>query len=364
MSLNDDALSDLPKPDENIASILLTTTPDSKMRETVPPSPEANDYLGLISKTNDVKVKFKELETGSTKALDMKDLMEEVSTAGKISRSDADTVNTAFEGFYNAVSPLEFTRIPTGTNLKFSLSYMSKTLKAAMESIHGDFNAFFQQPLNDVEAIADRIEQQHLPAIEKALTCAIAQRNELTEKIATNKNLIIPYKDGFVDLRQLALQDIEIDKYTIDHFDARRFATALKNFQELWKGYGIFRSLLIGVLDKKSIDEITSNDGMISTITRSTTIGELCDIFTLPALLDYVKQLYAKTRAALDMGKSLREAAAELPNDSEKWHNFLVDNSADIGEMVSCAHALSEATATLLHVFPSVETILETYATV
>lgn len=358
MSLNDEALADLQQ-----TNTQLTTHVSGHMQEDKLPPENANDLAKMVGTTATAKVQFQDVSTSTTKVLDLQDVADEIAGAGGVSRADADTVNTAFEGFYGNVSAHEFTRIPTATNYRFTLEFMSRSIKVVQEGVRSKFEAFLSGPLKDVQATVAHIQAEHIETLQEVYGAIAAKATQLAQQIENNKNLVVPFPQGtFTDLRTVGLQLIDPEHLRVPDMDTRALEASVKNFQDLWKEYGLFRSLMLGVLENKSSDEITSSASMISSIPRITTIADLLKIASSPYLLEVLHTFITQTEKSAQAVELLAQEAQSILTNPVEVQKFLAIHTETIGRMLADAHTLVEAVANLLQIANSLDIIITDFA--
>lgn len=363
MSINDEAMQDIEQDGGDVQTVVVQTELNKHMQEVKPLPEGSQDFMNTVAKAATAQVAFKDVHEKTNKLMDLQDMAQEIAHAGAISKSDAQSVGTSFENFSSVISLNEFTRIPSKTNFVFTVGFMDRSIKVAQEGLRSKFESFMNEPLNDVKCMLDRIEDEHLPALVKEYSCLSAMAVKLLPQIQQNKNLIVPSGESFVDMRTIALQ--ELDLQTIagqTGFDILKLRAALENFKQLWGEYGIFRSMLVGVLEGKSVQEIKSSGAMVSSIGKMASIVDLCKILASPYLLEVLHTLYDWCEDSADKVEDLVDSGKAVMMDGVASQKFLVENSGAIGGMLGSAHSLSEAVATLIQMAPSFEVLLEDFA--
>ena len=363
MSINDEAVADLEQDSDAVQAVVVQTELNKHMQEVKPVPENSQDFMNTVAKAATAKVAFKDIHDKTNKILDLQDMAEEIASAGAISKSDAQSVGTSFENFSTAISLNEFTRIPSKTNYTFTMEFMRRSIKVAQEGLRSKFESFMNEPLNDVKCMLDRIEDEHLPALEKQYACLSAMAVKLLPLIQQNKNLIVPSGESFVDMRTIALQELDLQSTAGQTgFDILTLRAALENFKQLWGEYGIFRSLMVGVSEGKSVGDIVSTSAMVSSIGKMTSIVDLCGILASPYLMRVLHELYGCCEDAAGKVETLVDSGKAVMMDGVASQKFLVENSSTIGHMLASAHSLSEAVATLIQMGPGFEVLLEDFS--
>ena len=364
MSLNDEVLADLESGNDIDGldtaippQVVITTKVENTYDEPVQQS--GQDLLNRLPKMD---VSFKMVQKGATKIVELEDVQSEIEDNDTITQTNAEMVSTAFEGFFDHVRLAEFTRTPSKTNLSFTKRYMEQHVKLAKEDFHGKFKAFLADPLDDAIDLIEKLEEDYIPTLTAEYAKLQASATMLKDAIRTNKHLILANGYEFVDLRKLSLQTPDVAVKLLNKPEWKTLACAHLNFQVMWKEYGVLRAVLVGVQQKKSLQEIFDYEHMGSSTVAMMNICEFAEIVGSTYLLDVLGQMHDYVCSMVEKVEALKEAGTSIMEDQEKSQTFVVENGKEIQAMAAALHHYSEAVATLLLLLPNAKVLVAGYA--
>lgn len=364
MSLNDEAIADLDTEIDQttLDSISPKVTLVTKVEDTYQEEPPVQLGKTLLGQLPKMDVSFKMVQDGASKIVELEDVQTEISSSETISQTNAELVSTAFEGFFDQVRLSEFTRAPSKTNLAFTKRYMERHVQLAKEDFHSKFKSFLDDPLDDTIDLIEKLEEDYIPLITEEYAKLQASATLLKDAIRNNKHLILADGYEFVDLRKLSLQDPLGAIKLLNKPEWKTLVCAHANFQVMWKEYGVLRSVLVGVLNKKSLQEVFEYEHMGSSNMATIGICELADILGSTHLLDLLNQMHTFVCSTVEKVEALKEQGKSLMEDQEKSQAFVVENGKDIQAMAAALHHYSEAVATLLLLLPNAKILISGYA--
>lgn len=364
MSLNDQAMDDLDTETDQttlnaIAPKVILVT---KVEDTYEEDPPVKLGKTLLGQLPDINTSFRMVQNGASKIVELEDIQSEIASSDTISQTNAELVSTAFEGFFDQVRLSEFTRTPSKTNLAFTKRYMEHHIHLAKEDFHSKFKSFLQDPLDDAMDLIEKLEEDYIPTLTEEFGQLQATASLLKASICNNKNLIFADGYEFIDLRKLSLQDSDKAVRLLNKPEWKTLACAHANFQVMWKEYGVLRAVLMGVFQKKSLQEIFDYEHMGGSSSALLNIVEFTEIMSSTYLLDVLGQMHSYVCSTAEKVEALKDQGQTLMEDQEKSQTFVVENGKDIQAMAAALHHYSEAVATLLLLLPNAKVLIAGYA--
>lgn len=364
MPLNHDAVADL---DQNTDEVLLNDISPkvifkTEVEETYEEKKEDPIASSLLKKLPTLDSSFKMVQNGATKIVELEDVASEIMDSDEISQSEAELISTAFEGFFDQVRLSEFTRTPSKTNLAFTKRFIEGKISLAKENFHSKFKTFLEEPLDDALDVLEELQEEYIPALREELSKLQASATLLKDSIANNPHLILADGYEFVDLRKIALQAPDKAVHLLKKPEWKTLACAILNFQAIWKEYGVLRSVLVGVLQKKTLQEIFECEHMAGCSMVTLTISEFTEIMSSTYLMDVIDQMYVNVCGHASKVEELRDECKNFMEDQEKSQTFIVENGKEIQEMAAAFHHYSEAVATLMLLVPNAKVLVAGFA--
>lgn len=207
MSLNDDAVKDLEseivktpgsEPGENPKEGVISVEVSDEATDETPEAREALNHL------EENEVLLQTTHEGVKRVHQMEEVVETVLAEESISRSRAKAIALVFEEFSQAVAkPIEFTEVPTATNLKETRAFVTTKLASEKEKLALNFTDYLKSTQSSIKCIVGEVKERLLPETLAILDTLRQEALEDLSKAATSKAFYLYRSNNeMVDLRK------------------------------------------------------------------------------------------------------------------------------------------------------------------
>lgn len=215
--IDDDTLKTL---SENINTVIKETD-----------SPVDNKLLNQIVSAD---VALQTLDEDYTSICEKRSVEEDIISKESISRIDAELVNSVFRGLITpSISIEQFTTIDSKTNYAYTLRYMNKNISLEQEALNTNYSLFLNKTLKDICVVLSELQNNYITVLKDSLDSLKFSNSDISSKLKENKNLVIPYSDGFENVSKIDLSLLDIDKIKLDIGDRASIKKTILNIKTL-----------------------------------------------------------------------------------------------------------------------------------
>lgn len=286
MSLNDidpDDTRDLPLVDNDLIQQPSAIAPVQKPIVIIPETDtiKAQSVMSEqeLQKLPGMDVSFKLVQDGQTKLIELKDVESEIIAQEAINRAGAEYIQVAFEGFLKGpVRLAEFTQSPTQTHYGYALKHMAERIAQEEAGLVANFQLLIDQPTEDGKLLLQQLQVSYIPAVLSQLYSLRGQVLGLAERLRYNKDLVVPYQDGFTNLGKIDLKSLDAELIGDKSFDKPSLKATVSSIQMLLKCPYV-NALVFTVNEGKSYGNIMDAQSRMSYQGCALTIFDLIEFF-------------------------------------------------------------------------------------
>jgi len=297
MGLNADVLDDLPDTPIVDGDLIAPPSDIPKSKESITIVPENDEVKAegpipqeQLEKLPTMDVAFKLVEDGQSKVVQLKDVESEILAQESINRHGAEYISAAFEGFLSGPVRLnEFTVGLSKTNYGYAVKQMATAVAKEEAAVVSNFQLLIDQPLSDAKAILEQLVASYIPAVRSMLYELRGQTLGLNEKLAANKNVVVPMEGQFVNLLKVDLRSLDASKMEGLSIDVKKLDASVRSIQQLLKCPWV-NALVWSALEGKGFDNVKNPETRMSYIDCPLTVVELVKFFSsdIDAIIDEV----------------------------------------------------------------------------
>lgn len=287
MGLNADVLDDLPDTPIVDGDLIAQPSDIPKSKESITIVPENDEVKAegpipqeQLEKLPTMDVAFKIVEDGQSKVVQLRDVEAEILAQESINRHGAEYISAAFEDFLSGPVRLnEFTVGLSKTHYAYSIKQMGSRIAKEEAAVVSNFQLLIDQPLNDAKVILEQLVASYIPAVRSMLYDLRGQTLGLAEKLAANKNVVVPMENQFVNLLKVDLRVLDASKIEGLTIDVKKIDAAVKSIQELIK-CPFVNALIWTVLEGKTYSNVQDSTSRLSYMGCALTIMDLVKFFS------------------------------------------------------------------------------------
>lgn len=357
MALNDDALDDVettthPNLIDDDALKTLTENINTVIKEN--DSPVDNTLLNQIVSAD---VALKTLDEDYTTICEKRVIEEETISKESISRIDAELIQNIFGGLITPTVAIEqFTTIDSKTNYAYTLRYMNKNISLEQEALNINYTLFLNKTLKDVSSVLEKIQNEYIVILKDSLNYLKFTNSDIFNKLKENKNLVIPYDEGFENIAKLNLSVLDIDKVRL----------VIENKEVIKKAISNIKTLLEDK-DLNALIKCISNSDDLNCIFKSTYGIEVLEsnILTLAEIIEgsiIDKHIEAVNTTITDLLKNIEkiiEKGYKDTNNFENVNNNFEEVKSYSNEIISKSSVIVNLVLKLISFINSLETVFE-----
>lgn len=342
VSLLDDKETSMKNISENINTIIKNS-----------PNPTQDP---LINRVVTADINLTNLVDNYNSLCEKKSIQEEIVSTENICRNEAILIN---EVFGNLITPSlsleEFTTFGSKTNYQFTLRHMEKTISKEEGEFINNYNLFLNNILKDVNSALEKLIEDYHPVLQDKIGNLKYHNSSICDKFNTNKNLVIPYGDGFSNIVNIDLFQLDPDliKLSINNRDSFKKTVIL--FRQLLdvKEINSFIDVLgtgdFGILDK-------DNSGLIE---RSITISDLAKLVSESNVENIAANLLKEIQNTINDINNIKKVGEEFSNDFEAIKLNFIEIKQYSNEMINKANRLTSLTINLFNFIDTVSDLFD-----
>jgi len=348
MSINDDVLDDLSNNANDNDDFI--KTPDSATKDAQP--------VTIVAKTPEVKedeteltdgqkanlpnldVSFKTVNDGINKVTELKDVEGEILASECINKHNAKLVDDVFGNFLGTGIILEeFTQLPSKTNLLYTTNFMRRNISIEEQATIANYQLLIDQPLNDAKELLNNLKNSYITNIVIAINEVQSISIDLSQDVIKNKNLVVQYKGGFVNLGTIDITSIETSEITIDGLDTDLLFNIINGIKNVLKS-PLMERFIITCIENQPIEPIIldcANIGYDATIS----IMDLSNFFSNPNVVDNIYNVEKLVLANIETIERIQKESDKFKQDYESIRKYILSNSTELQTMISSIQKLS-----------------------
>ena len=356
MSLNDNVLDDIYTGDtslldDNETSMkTVTGNINTIIKNSQNPSQDP-----LLNRVITADVNLTTLSDSYDTLCEKKGVQEDIVTLESISRNEAILINEVFGNLLNSSLSLEqFTPFNSKTNYSYALRYMDKTISTEQESFINTYKVFLSETLKDVSSVLEKLLEDYYPNLTDNVNNLKYLNSNIYNKITSNKDLVVPYNDGFSNITNISLLELDPDliKLTLDNKDS--FKKTIILFRQLITIKEI--NCFIDILTNGDIQILYKDNSGIQE--KSLTILDLAKIIQESNTELIVNSLVKEIEKTISDIDKLKTTNIESTDDFETIKVKFIDNKILANELICKANRLTNLT---INLFSLVDTITDLF---
>lgn len=285
-----------------------------------------------------------------------KGIQEEIVSTENICRNEAILVN---EVFGNLITPSlsleEFTTFGSKTNYQYTLRHMEKSISKEKSEFVNTYNMFLNDMLKDVGSVLEKLLEDYCPMLQDKITNLKYHNSTICDKFNSNKNLVIPYNDGFSNIINIDLFQLDPDLIKLNISNRDSFKKTIILFRQLLdvKEINSFIDILgtgdFGILDK-------DNSGLIE---RSITISDLAKLVSESNVESIATNLLKEIQNTINDINNIKKVDEESSNDFEAIKLNFIEIKQYSNEMINKANRLTSLTINLFNFIDTVSDLFD-----
>lgn len=200
-----------PKSDESKKSITLVT-PVEKTGQDIPADLSEEMKTNEPGELPNLDAKFALVEEGRTKVVELQQIEDMIQGQGGVSQESANYLEHVTGNFFHAkLSPKEFTKTPSQTNLVMTNNFLKMRIAKEEAALVDCVKAIGTEPLEELKLFQHHIEHIYCPFV-KDQTITIQRTYEnVIENIESSKNTVLPVGSDFINIVKTRLNVLAID---------------------------------------------------------------------------------------------------------------------------------------------------------
>ena len=341
MSLNDDAISDLPTDtlvDDDIVKSSPITQPNNNATVIIPTTNVIDSEATIIpqEKMDEIinsDVSFKTLQNGVETITQLQDVEKEFLATESIDQNSAKYLNEFIPDLLTTISLEEFTKTPSKTNYQLVTKLLKKKIALEQEEIKTNFLVFMKQSLHDVKEVLEHIKEDYLQTFLSDMYNMAKIAERVVVDVSANKNTIVPYANGehieFLDIAELDLLKLDFGNLQLKDTSIKQLSAYKAAIELIISNTGI-KTLIVLANDAQVIQFPVTKEFMVHANEATVNLLYLAKFFNSSHLRDYVESLGPKIDDLILKLEQLKSLFDEQV-DYQGVRQFLVDHSAEIG---------------------------------
>jgi hypothetical protein len=335
-NLNSDQVDDIPAADIEDPNDLIKSPSELNPNQvpveiTAKNDNVANDVTELTSpemqELVNMDMSFKIVKDNVEKILRFKDIEADLVATESISFNRATLLNESLGGNLDAsVSLMTYTQRPSKVNYQETLKYVNTVIAKEEDSFFTIWDQFIDAPITAAQATLSKVKNDILPYLKETMKVAADNARGALKHAAHSKNFVFPYKNDFVNIGQVDLLGLELDKEeAINSWDTY-FVSLLINVNYIFKCKE-FKSFFFTTIENKYVMEAFEEKNIFNYSQRPVTLVDIFKFLTSSSLehnLDYF--ISDVTKALVDMDKLQKESQA-FRDSFTNIENFITENS-------------------------------------
>lgn len=301
-----------------------------------------------MAKLPTMDVAFQVVSDGVTKVIDLKDVESEILAHESICQSQAENIHAVFENFVGVQVRLsEFTKSPTKTNLAYTKKFMKTRIAKEEASVVAKFQVLIDQPLEDGKNIISNLVANYLPTIYGDLFQLKTQALGLNEALKVNKNLVVPYDQGFTNVATIAFTELDFTKLNMAGIDVNQLNQVVQNIVHASQ-YNHLTSFIHGCIGCMSLDYIFSNEAKVDYAGKPLTAVQLVQFYQSDLAQTYVHDAVEMAEQAVRELEAIQEASDKHKDSFDGINNYLIAEGTNIQATLKGVHNLVHIAAGML----------------
>lgn len=347
MSLNDDAIADLPTDtmvDEDLiktppivpvtdkTTLILTKTPEVKQDVTMVTEEEVQSLL-------DTDIQFKLIGDQTSKVVELRDIEQEFLAQESIDRHTAQFLNEHFQGLLSPRLTLEeFTRSPSKTNFKVTQQHIQLSISQEEAEVVDTFSHFTTKSLDDVAKVLDRIANDYLSQFMDNMRILAKTSEAVIADVSQNKNTIVPFQNGehveFVDVATLDLLALDFNNLKLKTESVASLTAYKDNIRSIIDNSSV-KTLIVLVVDCEKVSYPIDKEILMRVSDKPIDLLTLAKFFNGNALRDYLDTFGATVTTAQEDIKKILSEVQELQQTYPAVKEYLITKSAHIHSVIN-----------------------------
>lgn len=307
----------------------------------------------------DINPKFEIISQDHTTVVDLKQIEDQITGQGNISREDASLINDIFGNFFSSrLSEKEFTSIRTKTNLQASLAFMRKRIAQEELELFNKFKVFFEEPLEDFKQFQHHYETYYIPFIKDQILTIQSEYRDTFNKVFESNNVIIPWgNDGktFVNLLTFPtkneLADNKVNEPILNE--------ALVNIHAIFTNatfVGYLQSVISNGISIQEWSQLISHDDYYD---NNLLLGDILKFYNSRFVLESLDNMLLVIQATVTSFSKLANDANEVESNFEELDKYLVSKVPELKALNDHLQTLFEVAKNLSLLTLSVKPFLE-----
>lgn len=357
MELNDNVLDDVYSGDVNLLddneTSMKTVTENINTIIKSSPNPVQDPLLNRVVTAD---ANLTSLIDNYNSLCEKKGIQEEIVSTETICRNEAILVN---EVFGNLITPNlsleEFTTFSSKTNYQFTLRHMEKSISKEKGEFVNTYNMFLNDILKDVGSVLEKLLEDYCPVLQDKITNLKYHNSTICDKFNSNKNLVIPYNDGFNNIINIDLYELDPDliKLNINNRDSFKKTVILfrqlLNIKEINSFIDILSNGDFSILDKES-------SGLAQ---RSITISDLAKLITESNIENITGNLLKEIQNTINDIEGIKKVNMEPSEEFESMKLKFIEIKQYSNEMINKANRLTNLTVNLFNFIDTVSDLFD-----
>lgn len=324
----------------------------------------------------DIDAKFVKLEEGTTKVIDMKEMMDHIGQSSTMDRDKAVSIENLFGGFFNGFNIVEqYSSMPSQIGFKRAMKHMRERISKEEAELMNSANAYVTLAYDNITALAEKMNNEVVPDVLTLLRdVQIANAKFVRQIFDTRDSLDMLDEEGnVVDVSYLDVEKPREFKLSTGNDHVAPFNKAWNALNDYMKSKELTH-FLFKTLDSDpepykepaflGLDE--NLDGLYINYLSYMSEIDLYKIYSyvfsdqFPKAVDSLKYIYT-TASGVYKEISDKTEPFKIDNDSldfEKLNKFIVDNSELIRKTNAKVNYANKVLSDLPQFFSIIENLL------
>lgn len=357
MSLNDNVLDDIYSGDVTLLddgdTSMKTMTQNINTIIKNSPSPVEDPLLNRIV-TADANLTNLDNTFGSL--CEKKNIQDDIVAIESISRNEAILVNEVFGNLIKPTLSLEeFTTFNSKTNYEFTLRHMQRTISIEEEQFLDGHKVFLRETLNDVCSVLEKIQEDYIPKIIEQGNNLKYLNGNLYNTLTSNKDLVLPYADGFKNITTISLFELEPDLIKLNIANRDSFKKTVILFRQLMSIKEI--NSFLDVLQLMSLEPLDKdNNGILE---RTTTILDLAKMVQEVDIEKIINELNKRIQRNILNIDQIKKNETNIIDNFELIKINFIDMKIDSSGVISESSKYVSLITNLSTLFQTIEDLFE-----
>ncbi len=357
MPLNDNVLDDIYSGDVSLLNDGDTSmkTMSQNINTIIKNSPNPTEDP-LLNRIVAADANLNSLDNTFSSLCEKKNIQDDIISIESVSRNEAILVNEVFGNLIKPTLSLEeFTTFPSKTNYVYILRHMNRTISIEEEQFLNGHKVFLKETLSDVSSVLEKLLEDYIPKLIDQVNNLKYLNGNLYNILTSNKDLVIPYADGFKNITTIDLSELDPDLIKLNIHNRDSFKKTVILFKQLVSVKEI--NVFIEMMKTLNIDDLyKDNTGLQPYIINILDLVKLIQECDVEKLINNISKLIKSLITTID---TIKKDNSSSLTDFELIKIDFIDMKLDATVALSMASKNVNLIVNLSTLFQTIEDLFE-----